>query len=117
MDFGCQNGSQIETRRGSRHVFRCVAVTDGEKEGSGKVCSCIINIAKMQFDCENICVFEDFDFVTVVGIAYHLSSRRLEKHSEIGVQDIPKPCQNALRYQLHVGSASRTALERFWTPT
>ena len=33
----------------------------------------------MQSDYENISVFKDFDFVTVVGIACHLSSRRLQK--------------------------------------
>ena len=76
--------------------------------------SCLINIAMMQSDCKNRCVFEDFDFVTIVVFAYHLSSRRLKNHFKIGVQDVPKPFQNALRYQLRVGSASMTALERFW---
>ena len=36
--------------------------------------SCLINIAMMQSDCKNRCVFEDFDFVTLVAFAYHLSS-------------------------------------------
>ena len=75
-------------------------------------------MAKTHSDCENTCGFEDFGFVTVVGIDYHLSSRNLKKkkHVKIGVQDVPKPFQNALRYQLRVGSASITALERFWAP-
>ena len=33
----------------------------------------------MQSDCKNRGVFEDFDFVTLVAFAYHLSSRRLQK--------------------------------------
>ena len=70
----------------------------------------------MQSDFKNRGVFEDFHFVTVVGIAYHLSSRRLKKQLKIGVQDVPKPFQNALRYQLRLGSASITALERFLAP-
>ena len=36
-------------------------------------------MAKMQFDCENTGVFEDFHFVTLVPFACHLSSRRLQK--------------------------------------
>ena len=54
-------------------------MTDREKEGSCKLSSCVINIAKMQFDREQIGVLADFDFITWVGIAYHLGSRRLKK--------------------------------------
>ena len=70
----------------------------------------------MQSDCENTGVFTDFPFVTVVGIASHLSSRRLKKRFKIGVQNVPKPFQNPLRHKLRAGSASITALERFWLP-
>ena len=89
---------------------------DREKEGSSKLSSSLINIAKMQSDWENAGVFKDSGFVTVVVFASHLSSRRLKKHSKIGVQDGPKPFQNVLRYQVRVGSASGTGLEGFWTP-
>ena len=78
--------------------------------------SCLINIAMMQSDCKNRCVFKDFDFVTLVVFACDLSSRSLQKQSKIGVQNVPKPSQNAFRYQLRVGNASITALERFWPP-
>ena len=44
------------------------------------VCSCIINIAKMQSDVEYTRVLKDFAFVALVGIAYHLSSPRLNKN-------------------------------------
>ena len=54
-------------------------MTDPDKEGFCKLSSCIINIAKMQSDCEKPDVFEAFDFVTLVGIAYHFSLRRLKK--------------------------------------
>ena len=93
-----------------------MSVTDPKEEGSCKLCSCLSNVAQMQSDCENTSVFNDFDSVTVVGIAYHLSSRMLKNQLKIGVQNVPKPCQNVLRYQLRVGSASITALERFWAP-
>ena len=116
IHFGCPNASQIEAQRGSRHAFSCISVKDPEKACSCMLSSCIINIAKLQSDCKNRGVFKDFDFVTVVGTACHLCSGRLKIQSKIGVQDDPKPCQNALRYQLHVGSASITALERFWAP-
>ena len=116
IDFGCPNGSQIEARRRSRHAFRCISVSDREKVGSCKLSSCLINIAKMQSDCKKRGVFKDFDFVALVAFACHHSSRRLQKPLKIGVQDVPKPVQNALRYRLRVGSASITALERFWTP-
>jgi len=91
-------------------------VTAREKEGSCKLSSCIINTVKLQSDFENTGVFKDFGLVTVVGIAIILAHEGLQKHFKIGVQDVPKPCQNALRYQLHVGSASITALEGFWSP-
>ena len=45
-----------------------------------------------------------------------LAHEDLKKHSKIGVQDGPKPFQNALRYQVRVGSASGTGLEGFWIP-
>ena len=80
------------------------------------LCSFIINMAKMQSDCENICIFKDFDFVTLGRLASHFSSRNLKSHSKFGVQDDPKPFQNALRYKLRVGSPSITASERKWTP-
>ena len=54
-------------------------MTDQEKEGSCKLSSSLINIAKMQFDWENTGVFKDSGFVTVVVFASHLSSRRLKK--------------------------------------
>ena len=57
-------------------------VSEREKHGSNKLCACIINIAKMQSDCENTGVLKDFGFVTFVGFAYHLSSRSLEKTSK-----------------------------------
>ena len=43
-----------------------------------------------------------------------LAHEGLENHFKFGVQDVPKPFQNALRDELHLGSASMTALERFW---
>ena len=58
-DCGCPDGSQIETRKGSRHTFLCISVADREKESFCRLCACIINTAKMQFDYKNKCVFED----------------------------------------------------------
>ena len=45
-----------------------------------------------------------------------LAHEGLENRFKIGVQDLPKPFQNALQYQLGLGSASITALQRFWAP-
>ena len=59
--------------------FLCISVTDREKEGSCKLCSCIINIAKMQSDCENTGVFKDFPFITLVAFGHHLITRRPQK--------------------------------------
>ena len=54
-------------------------MTERKKEGSCKLFPCLINIAKMQSDCENWGVLKDFHFVTLVAFAYHLSLRRLKK--------------------------------------
>ena len=54
-------------------------MTDREKEGSCKLSSYLLHIAKMQSDWENTGVFKDSGFVTVVVFASHLSSRRFKK--------------------------------------
>ena len=45
-----------------------------------------------------------------------LAHEGLKKQLKIGVQDVPKPFQNALRSQVRVSSVSGTGLEGFWTP-
>ena len=90
-----------------RHAFRCISVTDPEKEGSCKLSFCIINIAKMQSDCENTGVFKDFHFVTCVAFVYNPVTRRLQKrlqnHSLEGPKTVPK-----------CSSMTYASWKRFW---
>ena len=75
-------------------------MTDREKEGSCKFYSCIINIAKMQSERENTCVFKYFHFITLLAFAYHLITRRLQKwlqnRSLRCSKTVPKRCSKSL---------------------
>ena len=83
-------------------------MTDREKEGSCKVWSCIINIAKMQSDCQNTRVLKDFHFVTLVAFTSHLipwrPQKRPRKSSPKSSKTVPKR-----------SSMSCASWIRFWT--
>ena len=65
--------------KGIRRRFPMYISNRSKKRRFLQVFPCLINIAKMQSDCENTCAFDDFHFVTLVAFLYHLSSRRLRK--------------------------------------
>ena len=84
IDFGSPNGSQIEAHRGSRHAFWCISVSDQKKQGSCRLHACIINIAKMQSDCENTCVFLKICTLSVLSFLFIILSRgSFKKDSKI----------------------------------
>ena len=82
-------------------------MTETKKERCCKLSCCIINIAKLQSDCKNRGVFEDFDFVTLVAFAYHLSSRNHKKTFRNWCPRRPKTSPKR-------SSMSYASWKRFW---
>ena len=69
----------------------------------------------MQSDCENTGVSEDSHFAIFLAFAHHSMRQRLQKPFKIGLLDVPKPVQKALRIEFRFGSASMTDLQGSWT--
>ena len=92
-----------------------MSVSEQEKHGSSKLCSCIINIAKMQSDCKNTGVLRDFHFVSSVAFACHLIKfslqRRLQNWSLKRSKTVPKRSSKLLPSWKHFWDGFGTLLD------